>query len=115
MSELMKNPRHLTKEDIELIALRWARYRNYLNNRNVNCFIAGLELAHQWLVDNLAQFLEEEGRFYLKDYAPQRISDLGYSGIPLNLEHSREFGAAEKVGELLTEAARVMKDNKILK
>ena len=115
MSELMKNPRRLAKEDMELIALRWARHRNYLNNRNVNCFIAGLELAHQWLVDNLAQFLEDEGRFYHKDYVSKRISDLGYSGIPLNPEHSREFGAAEKVGELLTEAARIMKKNKVLK
>lgn len=114
MIQLEKNVRRLTDDEIEIIALRWARDKQYLNNRNVNCFIAGLEMARQWIVDNLSEFLMEEGLFMQNEYAQSRIEALGYSGIPLNEHHHSEFEAAKEAGGMLIEASRLMKENKVL-
>ncbi len=109
-----KNLRRLSDEDIEIIALRWAKEKYHLTNRNVSCFIAGLEMARQWLVDNLSLFLQEEGLFMINEYSRSRINALSKSGTPLNPSHYTEFESARQVGELLLEASRIMNDNKVL-
>ena len=114
MVQLEKNVRRLTDEDIEILALRWARDKQYLNNRNVNCFIAGLEMARQWMIENLSEFIMEEGLYLQNEYAASRINALGYSGIPVNEKHSVEFKAAKEAGGMLIEAARLMRENKVL-
>lgn len=114
MIQIDKNLRKLTDEEIEIIALRWAKEKYHLTNRNVSCFAAGLEMARQWLVDNLSEFLQEEGIFLQNEYARSRISALAKSGIPLNPDHYIEFEAAKEAGCLLIEASRIIKDNKVL-
>lgn len=114
MVQLDKNIRRLTDEDIEILALRWSRDKRYLTNRNVNCFIAGIEMARQWIIDNLSEFLMEEGLIMQNEYAKIRIASLGCSGIPLNEKHHSEFEAAREVGSMLVEASRIMKENNVL-
>lgn len=114
MIRLEKNLRKMTDEEIEIIALRWAKEKYHLTNRNVSCFAAGLEIARQWLVDNLSDFLQEEGLFMLNEYSRSRMVALVKSGIPLTAEHHTEFEAAKVVGGLLIEASRIMKENKVL-
>lgn len=114
MIGIEKNLRHLSDEDIEIIALRWAKEKYYLTNRNVCCFIAGLEMARNWLVDNLCLFLQEEGLSMMNEYARNRINALSKSGTPLTPGHYTEFESAKQVGELLIEASRLMKENKVL-
>lgn len=104
----------MSEEDVEILALRWARGQRCLSNRNVNCFVAGLEMARQWLINNLSEFLQDEGQYLLNEYREKRISDLGYSGIPLSEKHRKEFNGAKEVGDLLIEASRIMKENKVL-
>lgn len=115
MVKIEKDLRQMSDEEIEIVALRWARDRQFLTNRNVNCFIAGLEMARQWLRDNLSEFLQDEGLFMCHGYAAQRIESLRKSGTPLNESHGVEFEAADRVGELLIEASRIMRENKVLK
>lgn len=114
MKELEKNLRRLSEDDVEIIALRWARDNHHLTTRNVNCFIAGFEVARQWLISHFAELLQDEGLYYQNDYSWQRISDLGNAGVPLSPDHNREFVAAQEVGELLIEASRLMSKNKVL-
>ncbi len=114
MIGIEKNLRHLSDEDIEIIALRWVKEKYYLTNRNVSCFIAGLEMARQWLVEDLCGFLQEEGLFMMNEYVRSRINALSKSGTPLNPSHYIEFDSAKQVGELLVEASRIMKENKVL-
>lgn len=110
-----KNLRRMTDEDIEILALRWSKEKHYLNSRNVNCFIAALEMARQWLIDNFDEFLQDEGLYYQNEYRNKRVSDLAYSGIPMNESHCKEFNGANKLGELLIEASQVLIENKVLK
>lgn len=114
MIGIEKNLRRMTDEDIEILALRWSKEKNYLNARNVNCFIAALEMARQWLIDDFDTFLQDEGLYYQNEYRNKRVSDLGYSGMPLNEGHCKEFNGAKKFGELLIEASQTMVDNKVL-
>ncbi len=114
MAKIEKNLRKLTDEEIEIIALRWAKEKFHLTNRNVCCFASGLEIARNWLVENLSEFLQEEGLFMQNEYFRRRFEALRRSGIPLTPEHHKEFEAAKKVGELLIEASRIMKENKVL-
>lgn len=114
MIQIEKNLRKLTDEEIEIIALRWAKEKYHLTNRNVGCFAAGLEMARQWLVDNLSDFLQEEGLFMMNEYARSRIKALSKSCTPLNPSHYTEFESAKQVGELLLEASRIIKENKVL-
>ncbi len=114
MAKIEKNLRHLSDEDIEIIALRWAKDKCFLNNRNVSCFIAGLEMARDWLVENLSEFIMEEGLFLQNEYVRSRVDALSRTGTPLHPEHSVEFDAAKEAGGLLLEASRIMKKNKVL-
>lgn len=114
MDELEKNPRRMTVEDVEILALRWMKDKAYLNNRNVACFIEGFEVARRYLISNFAEMLQEEALYYIHEYASKRVSDLCKAGIPLTTDHNREMMAAKYVGELLDEASRHITKNKVL-
>lgn len=114
MIQLEKNLRRLTDEDIEILALRWAKDKHYLTNRNVSCFAAGLEMARDWLVAHLSEFIMEEGMFMQNEYPRHRINATARSGIPMKPEHHIEFEAAKEAGGLLIEASRIMNKSKVL-
>lgn len=114
MIKIEKNLRKMSDEDIEIIALRFAKEKYLLTNRNVNCFIDGLKMARQWLIENLPQFLEEEGLFMQNEYSRSRINALANSGCPVMSTHHIEFEAAKEVGALLLEASRLMTDYNVL-
>lgn len=114
MIQIEKNLRRLTDEDIEILALRWAKDKHYLTNRNVNCFAAGLEMARDWLVAHLSEFIMEEGLFMQNEYPRNRIEATTRSGIPMKPDHYIEFEAAKEAGTLLVEASRIMNENKVI-
>lgn len=114
MDDLEKNPRRMTVEDVEILALRWMKDKAYLNNRNVACFIEGFEVARRYLISNFAEMLQEEALYYIHEYASKRVSDLCKAGIPLTPDHNQEMMAAKYVGELLDEASRHITKNKVL-
>lgn len=110
------NPRHIKSEELEVLALRWARGqpRRVLNNINVDCFIAGFKAAQEVLYHKFGEFLLEEAHYYKEEYSRKRIDSCGYSGIPLTPHHSEEFKAAEEVGDLLERAGWKILDSKLL-
>lgn len=110
------NPRHITEEELEVLALRWARSqtRRILNNVNVDCFIAGFNASNEVLRHHFGKFLLEEASYYKEEYRRNRIESCGYSGIPLTTSHTEEFKAAKEVGELLEKAARKIIDSNLL-
>lgn len=110
------NPRHINEEELEVLALRWARgqTRRILNNVNVDCYIAGFKAAHDVLYHQFGKFLLEEAEYYKKEYSRERKESCAYSGIPLTTHHSQEFKAAEEVGELLEQAGRKILESKLL-
>lgn len=114
MDELEKNPRRMTVEDVEILALRWMKDKAYLNNRNVACFIEGFEVARRYLISHFSEMLQEEGLHYIHEYASKRVSDLCKAGVPLTPDHNHEFLAAQEVGLALIEASRLITDNKVL-
>ena len=105
MEELEKNPRRMTVEDVEILALRWMKDKAYLNNRNV---------ARRYLISHFSEMLQEEGLHYMHEYASKRVSDLCKAGVPLTPDHNREMSAAKYVGELLLEASHKINENKVL-
>lgn len=114
MEELEKNPRRMTVEDVEILALRWMKDKSYLNNRNVACFIEGFEVARRYLISHFSEMLQEEGLHYIHEYASKRVSDLCKAGVPLTPDHNREMSTAKYVGELLLEASHQINENKVL-
>ena len=114
MEELEKNPRRMSVEDVEILALRWMKDKSYLNNRNVACFIEGFEVARRYLISHFSEMLQEEGLHYMHEYASKRVSDLCKAGVPLTPDHNREMSAAKYVGELLLEASHKINENKVL-
>ena len=114
MDELEKNPRRMSAEDVEILALRWMKDKAYLNNRNVACFIEGFDAARRYLISNFAEMLQEEGLHYMREYSSKRVSDLCKAGVPLTPDHNREMSAAKYVGELLLEASHQITENKVL-
>lgn len=114
MEELEKNPRRMTVDDVEILALRWMKDKSYLNNRNVACFIEGFEVARRYLISHFSEMLQEEGLHYMHEYASKRVSDLCKAGVPLTPDHNREMSAAKYVGELLLEASHQINENKVL-
>jgi len=114
MEELEKNPRRMSVEDVEILALRWMKDKSYLNNRNVACFIEGFEVARRYLISHFSEMLQEEGLHYIHEYASKRVSDLCKAGVPLTPNHNREMSTAKYVGELLLEASYQINENKVL-
>lgn len=114
MEELEKNPRRMSVEDVEILALRWMKDKSYLNNRNVACFIEGFEVARRYLISHFSEMLQEEGLHYIHEYASKRVSDLCKAGVPLTPDHNREMSTAKYVGELLLEASYQINENKVL-
>lgn len=114
MKELEKNPRRMSVEDVEILALRWMKDKAYLNNRNVACFIEGFEVARRYLISHFAEMLQDEGLHYMHEYASERVSDLCKAGIPLTPAHNREMLSAQEIGELLIEASRIINQNRVL-
>ncbi len=110
------NPRRISDEELELIALRWARSqpRRFLNNVNVDCFIAGFKLAQEILVKEFGDFLIAEGQYYQFAYTKERIEACGYAGVPLCNRHSQEFSNAEEIGRLLEDVGIKYKESGIL-
>lgn len=110
------NPRRISKEELELLALRWARNQpgRILNNINVDCFIAGFECAQEVLIKEFGDFLIEEGLYYQHQYSEERIDSCGYAGIPLSNLHSKEFLNAKKIGEILESVGNEYKESGIL-
>lgn len=116
MKEKIMNPRHITKEELEILALRWARRQSgrILNNINVDCFIAGFKAAHDVLYHRFGDFLIEEGIYYQSQYIQKRIESCGYSGIPLEKKHSDEFDNAQEFGEKLEQLGKMFNETKLL-
>lgn len=112
----MINPRRISSDELEVLALRWARSQpgRILNNINVDCFIAGFKAAHDILYHRFSDFLMAEGQFYEQEYTPRRIEVLRNSNIPLNTEHAVEFSKAEEFGRKLYELGEIYKDVKLL-
>lgn len=110
------NPRRITAEELELLALRWARSQpgRILNNINVDCFMAGYTAAHDVLYHQFAEFLMDEGVFYEHEYVSRRMETLGNSNLPLNPKHAEEFEQAQKFGRLLFELGVMYQANKLL-
>ncbi len=110
------NPRRININDLEIMALRWARGQagRILNNINVDCFIAGFKTAHDELYHHFGDFLIAEGQFYQHEYAKKRIESCGYSGIPLIAKHSEEFKNAEEFGRMLEELGHKYKELNLL-
>ncbi len=112
---MTQNPRHITTEDLELMALRWARSQpGRLSNINVDCFIAGFKAALDMIAFQFGEFLIDEGNYYVNEYASKRINACGYSGIPLTPAHSEEFESADEFGHLPIEAGKLYMDKKLL-
>ena len=114
MFELSNNPRKLTDEDIEVMALRWSKDEPYPSNRNVLSFVAGMESVRDFLVKRFGEMLHDEAMYYLVEYDGKRISACRRSGVPLNESHSAEFAAAEQVGRLLLEASELIRKHNLL-
>lgn len=110
------NPRRISDEELELLALRWARSqpRRFLNNVNVDCFIAGFKYAQEMLVKEFGDFLIAEGQYYQFAYTKERIDACGFAGIPLTKRHSQEFSDAEEIGQLLEDVGIKYKESQIL-
>lgn len=110
------NPRRITAEEVELIALRWARAQpgRILNNINVDCFIAGFKAAHDVLYYDFGDFLIEEGQYFQYEYPKKRIDSCSHSGIPLVKGHAEEFENARKFGEQLEKLGRLFNETKLL-
>ncbi len=110
------NPRRISKEELELLALRWARSqpRRFLNNVNVDCFIAGFRCAQKVLVKEFGDFLIAEGQYYQLAYTKERIDACSYAGIPLTNQHPQEFSDAEEIGRLLENVGIKYKESGIL-
>lgn len=110
------NPRRIDAEELEVLALRWARNQpgRILNNINVDCFMAGFKAAHDVLYSQFAEFLMEGGVFYEHEYVPRRIETLGNISVPLNPKHAQEFEQAQKFGRMLFELGLMYQENKLL-
>jgi uncharacterized protein YfbU (UPF0304 family) len=110
------NPRRITAEELEVLALRWARSQpgRILNNINVDCYIAGFKAAQEELYYKFGQFLIEEGRYYQHEFIEKRIESCGYSGIPLTSKHDAEFENAKEIGEMLEEIGMKIVKTKLL-
>lgn len=110
------NPRRISNEELELLALRWARLqpRRFLNNVNIDCFIAGFKCAQNVLVKEFGDFLITEGQYYQLAYTKERIDACGFAGIPLTNQHSQEFSDAEEIGRLLEDVGIKFKELGIL-
>lgn len=110
------NPRRITDEELELLALRWARAKpgRILNNINVDCFIAGFKCAQEVLTKDFGNFLIDEGQYYQYQYSKERIDSCGYAGIPLTNRHEKEFASAIKIGEMLEDVGIKYIEYKIL-
>lgn len=113
---MKNNPRRITGEDLELMALRWARSQSgrILNNINVDCFIAGFKEAHDMLHYHFAEFLIAEGKYYQKEYIAKREETLGYCGSPIRDTHIKEFKNAREFGEELEALGRKYLELKLL-
>lgn len=110
------NPRRISNEELELLALRWARLqpRRFLNNVNIDCFIAGFKCAQNVLVKEFGDFLIAEGQYYQFAYTKERIEACGYAGVPLCNRHSQEFSNAEEIGRLLEDVGIKYKESGVL-
>lgn len=110
------NPRHINMEELEIIALRWARgqRRRIVNHLNIDCFIAGFMTAHDMLYHNFGDFLIEEGLYYQHEYPKNRISNCVHLGIPLTKEHSIEFENAKNFGAKLERVGILHSELKLL-
>lgn len=110
------NPRRISNEEIDLLALRWARSqpRRILNNVNVDCFIAGFKCAQEVLVKEFGDFLIAEGQYYQLAYIKERMNACGNAGIPLTNQHSQEFSDAEEIGRMLEDIGIKYKESGIL-
>ena len=110
------NPRRINSEELELMALRWARGQagRILNNINVDCFIAGFKAAHDALYYHFGNFLIEEGQYFQYEYPQKRINGCGSSGNPLSRKHDDEFEKAKEIGEKLEELGRLFNEYKLL-
>ncbi len=111
----MKNtPKHMNEEELSVLAFLLLRGTPRLSNRNIECFMQGYKACNDVLVHNFAKFLEQEGHYYLEQYADLRRESCAYSGQPLTRKHREEFVAAEHLGTLLLKAAELIKQNNIL-
>ncbi len=111
----MKNtPKHMNADDVEILAYHSLRGTPLLSNRNIDCFVQGYKACNDVLVLNFGQFLEKEGAYYKDGYISKRHEICGYSGQPITQKHLEEFEAAKKVGDLLLEAAKLIKKYNIL-
>lgn len=111
----MKNdPKHMNADDVEILAYHTLRGTPLLSNRNIDCFIQGYKACNDVLVHSFGQFLEREGEYYKDGYIQKRKEVCGYSGQPITEKHLAEFDAAKKVGELLLQAAKLIKQHNIL-
>lgn len=111
----MKNtPKHMTAEDVAMLAFLHLRGTRNLSNRNVDCFVQGYKACNDVLTLDFGKFLEKEGHYYLEQYADRRRESCAYSGQPLTRKHREEFVAAEQLGTLLLKAAELIKQHNIL-
>lgn len=102
------NPRRITDEQIDLMALRWARAQagRYLNNINIDCFVAGFKACQEAVKFEFGNLLMEEGQYYQHQYAKDRMESIANSGSPLTNTHSKEFDQAEQFGSELEKLGR---------
>lgn len=104
----------MSEEDIAILAFLSLKGTPKLSNRNIECFIQGYRSCNNALVHKFGEVLRREGEYYLHRYKEKRIEALGYSGMYIESKHFEEFKAAEKLGELLLEASKLIQDNSIL-
>ena len=104
----------MSNEEIEILALRWARNNRLLNNRNVDCFIEAIHIVRDYFAHEFADFLAQEGNYYCNDYKERRIDSCAYSGQPITRQHQEEFNAAKELGELLLKASDLVRQHNIL-
>lgn len=109
------NSRHLTEEEVEVLALRAVRRRPYnASMRCFDCFIQGFQTATEDEKKDFASFLEREAEYYAKEYEERRRESCAYIGQPMTTEILAEFKAASLLSEKLKEAAVLMRQYKIL-
>lgn len=109
------NPRRIKIEEMELMALRWARRsRKNATISNIESFIAGFKMAHDELFHNFSKFLINEGNFYQREYIEKRKKSLKKLGFPLTEEHYEEFNSAMEFGKDLAKLGNKYTELKLL-
>lgn len=113
---MIKNtPKHMTIEDLKMLAFDRLYGQENLSTQSVDAFIAGYKECNDVLVHRFGEFLEKEGRYYLEQYEDKRRDACSHAGQPIGQDHISEFEAAKVLGGVLLHAAELIATHGILK